>query len=102
MPIPSDDDVDLLIYQLAASLPPPQYSAFIAAAHRALAGIPHLGPGLAYRVLRELQRHHFHPLPDQRIGQSRFGVRRPSKLLNAEPIGPTRPDRARRALWSGG
>jgi hypothetical protein len=94
------DDINALIYQLAASLPPPQYTAFIAAAHRALAGVPNLGVGSAYRALAELQRNYFTPAPDQRIGQSRFGVRRRSKLIDGAPIGETRPDRARAALWS--
>jgi hypothetical protein len=55
------DEVDHLVVQLAASLPAPQHAAFVAAAEAALAGIPCLGPGSAYRVLRELQRRYFDP-----------------------------------------
>jgi hypothetical protein len=80
------DDIDLLIYQLAASLPPPQYAAFIADAYRALAGIPHLGCGLAYRVLRELQRHHFDPPPDKVASHPSSRHRRASKLASGPPL----------------
>jgi hypothetical protein len=60
------DEVDLLVVQLAASLEPSQHNAFIAAARAALAGIPCLGPGSAYRVLAPLQRQFFDPPSDAR------------------------------------
>jgi len=51
------DEIDQLILQLAASIPPPEYDNFITAAYTVLTGIDcnQLGPGLAYRRLRDLQ-----------------------------------------------
>ena len=60
------DEIDELILQLGASLAPPQHHAFIAAARTALAGIPCIGPGSAYRVLAPLQRRFFDPPSDAR------------------------------------
>jgi hypothetical protein len=60
------DDVDLLVVQLAASLEPPQHAAFIDAARTALADIPCLGPGSAYRILVPLQRRFWDPPADSR------------------------------------
>jgi hypothetical protein len=59
------DEVDLLVVQLAASLEPAQHHAFLAAARTALAGIPCLGPGSAYRVLAQLQRGFWDPPLDR-------------------------------------
>jgi hypothetical protein len=55
------NEIDQLILQLAASIPPPQYNAFITAAHAALTEIDcnQLGEGLAYRRLRDLQKAHY-------------------------------------------
>jgi hypothetical protein len=61
MPIP--DEIEWLLVELSASLSPPRYSAFHTAARAALAGIPCLGVGLAYRVLADLQRAHWDPPP---------------------------------------
>jgi len=87
----SPDDVDLLISQLGASLPPPQYSAFIAAARSALADVPCLGPGLAYRILADVQKRHFDPPPDPR--HANLGARhsRASKLQALPAIGADDP-----------
>jgi hypothetical protein len=56
----SADDVDQLVAELGASLGP-QYEAFASAAHAVLGEIDcnHLGVGLAYRLLRTLQRSHY-------------------------------------------
>ena len=98
----SPDDVDLLLSELSASLSPPQYFAFIAAARAALEGIPCLGPGAAYRALAPLQKFYFDPPPDAR--HANLGARhyRPSKLTAAPPIGaedPRATGRAR-AQWA--
>ena len=98
----SPDDVDLLISQLGASLPPPQYSAFIAAARSALAGIPCLGPGLAYRILADVQKRYFDAPPDNRaVAGPRHHGRRPSKLIAGPALGrddPRAGGRERRRL----
>jgi len=83
-------DVELLISELSASLP--RRGAFEAAARAALAAIPEcqLGPGAAFRALRELQRLHFDaPSDDMR----RVGARhhRSSKLADGPPIGAEDP-----------
>jgi hypothetical protein len=81
------DEVDLLVVQLAASLTPPQHNAFIEAARTALADIPCLGPGSAYRILAPLQRRFFDP-PDDAV-EAHAGAKhyRPSKLIAAPAIG---------------
>jgi hypothetical protein len=89
------DEIDGLILGLAASLHPPQYDAFIAAARAAVGAIPLecMGVGSAYRALIAVQRVHWDPP----IGEQ--GARdsaRSGKLVNLPPIG--RPwVRARRA-----
>jgi hypothetical protein len=94
------DDVELLVSELSASLAPPQRHAFLAAARVALADIPCLGPGIAFRTLAELQKKGFwDPPPDTRslAGPRHNG----SKLVRAEPIGapdPREDGRARRAM----
>jgi len=81
-----DSDFDLLISRLAAPLEPGDRAAFRAAAENALIGCS--GEGAAYRILAPLWRTFFHPPPDPRIGQTRgSGLRRPSKLIAAEPLG---------------
>ena len=79
------DEIDTLVHELSASLLPSQRHAFIAAAHQALAGVNCLGPGLAFRLLAEIQRRHFNPPDDLR----REGARRQrhSKLVAGPPIG---------------
>jgi hypothetical protein len=95
------DEIDELVLQLAASLAPSQYDAFVIAARTALAGVPCLGPGLAYRVLAPLQRRFFDP-PEERVA---VGPRhhRPNKL-NALPAiaAVERPQSIgrRRAMWA--
>jgi hypothetical protein len=89
---PLPDEVDLLVVQLAASLEPPQHAAFIDAARTALADIPCLGPGSAYRVLVPLQRRFFDPPSDTIEAHAPKHYRRPTKLSSLPPIG--RPDRA--------
>jgi len=98
----SPDDVDLLLSELSASLAPPQYAAFLVAARAALANVPCLGPGNAFRLLATLQRSYFAPPPDAR--HANLGARhyRPSKLTAAPPIGaedPRATGRAR-AQWA--
>ena len=98
----SPDDVDLLLSELSASLAPPQYAAVLVAARAALANVPCLGPGNAFRLLATLQRSYFDPPPDAR--HANLGARhyRPSKLTAAPPIGaedPRATGRAR-AQWA--
>ena len=98
----SPDDVDLLLSELSASLSPPQYSAFIAAARAALEGITCLGPGAAYRALAPLQKFYFDPPPDARHANLGARHHRASKLAAAPPIGaedPRATGRAR-AQWA--
>jgi hypothetical protein len=86
---PLPDEVDLLVVQLAASLEPAQHYAFLAAARTALAGIPCLGPGSAYRVLAQLQRGFWDPPVDRvAYGPSHH---KPSKLNSAPAIGADDP-----------
>lgn len=93
-----DFDADALIHELSASLLPSQRHAFIDAAHQALQGVSCLGPGLAFRLLAEIQRRHFEP-PDLRSDMLSARHQR-SKLRDGPPIGPaTREDRARRAMF---
>ena len=83
----SPDDVDLLLSELSASLAPPQYAAFLVAARAALANVPCLGPGNAFRLLATLQRSYFDPPPDAR--HANLGARhyRPSKLRGLAAVG---------------
>jgi hypothetical protein len=99
MPIP--DEIDELILQLGASLAPPQHHAFIAAARTALAGIPCIGPGSAYRVLAPLQRQFFDPPSDARAIAGPHHCL--SKRDRLSPIGVVEePENIarRRALWA--
>ena len=96
----TDIDVDSLVFELGASLVPPQRAAFEAAARAALAAAGCSGCGAAYRLLAPLQREFFDPPSDAR---ALSGPRhhRLSKLSQAEPIGapdPREDGRARRAL----
>lgn len=62
----SDDEIDAV---LAACRPiaPPNRDAFLLALARALSAAGELGPGVTYRVIREVQRQYFDP-PDLRTG----------------------------------
>src|SRR5262249_32801561 len=83
-------EIDQLLCELAASLAPAQRFAFEAAAQATLATIPEcqLGPGAAFRSLRELQKRFFDPPPDNRaLGGPRHHGRRPSKLINGPALG---------------
>ena len=60
----SDLDIEQLIFELSASLIPPQHAAFEAAARAALAAANCSGIGQAYRLLAPLQRAHWDPPDD--------------------------------------
>jgi hypothetical protein len=95
----SDDyDVETLIVELSASLPPVQSAAFVAAARSALAGVTCLGPGIAYRVLVQLQRDHFDPPLDRAPGVRPLSLhmKRPSKLVQGKAIGRDDPRSGKR------
>jgi hypothetical protein len=81
------DEIDQLLTELSASLAPESRSAFHTAAQAALAAVPCLGPGAAYRVLADLQKFYFDPPPDVR--HANLGPRhyRPSKLRDLAPVG---------------
>jgi hypothetical protein len=85
--VATSDDVELLIFELSASLIPPQRTAFEAAAHAALAVAGCSGCGAAYRVLAQLQRAYWDPPADDRLAHSGARHQRPSKLRQAEPLG---------------
>ena len=86
------DEIDGLLIELSASLESPQRVAFEVAARAALAAANCSGIGAAYRLIGPLQRVFFRPPADPRIGQTRgSGLRRPSKLIDAEPIGADDP-----------
>jgi hypothetical protein len=94
------DEVDVLLNQLAASLTRSRHDAFLDAARTALAGIPCLGEGLAYRILVPIQHRFFDAPLDTRVAA---GPRhhRPNKLNTKPAIGaedPRATGRAR-ALW---
>jgi len=99
MPIP--DEIDELVLQLSASLAPPQHHAFIDAARTALADIPCIGPGSAYRVLAPLQRQFFDPPSDARAVS---GPRHHANKLTMRPpiAAPEEPQSVgrRRAMWA--
>jgi hypothetical protein len=86
--IPDDVDSDILIARLAGPLAPDVREAFRRAAEDALARVPCLGEGSAYRALVTVQRAYFDPPDDHRaswdIAQDRV---RPSKLISRPPIG---------------
>jgi hypothetical protein len=85
-PAPFDPQLDALIFELSASLEPPQRSVFEAAARAALAAAGVTGCGQAYRLLAPLQRAHWDPPDDIRVahGPRRY---RGNKLSAAPPIG---------------
>jgi hypothetical protein len=84
-------EIDALLGELAASLIPPQRAAFEAAARAALAAAGCSGCGAAYRVLAPLQRGYWDPPADDRLANTGARHHRPSKLVQAEPIGADDP-----------
>jgi hypothetical protein len=89
MPIPDDLDADALIARLAGPLLPPDRVAFRRAAEMALAEVPCLGPGLAFRLVAALQRQYFQP-PDDRRAAWDISEERASKLRAGPPVGHSR------------
>ena len=87
MPIPDDVDVEALISRLAGPLTPPAQEAFRRAAEDALARIPCLGEGAAYRAVSVLQRAFFSPPDDLRAAWDIARGPRASKLKKAVSIG---------------
>jgi hypothetical protein len=86
MPISDDADADALISRLAGPLAPPAREAFRRAAEDALARIPCLGEGAAYRTVAALQRAFFVPIDDHRAGWDILQRPRVNKLTKAPPI----------------
>jgi len=84
--VATSDDVELLIFELSASLIPPQRTAFEAAAHAALAVAGCSGCGAAYRVLAQLQRAYWDPPADDRLAHSGARHQRSSKLADGPPL----------------
>jgi hypothetical protein len=95
------DELELLILELGASLPPAQYNAFAAAAHVALGNCS--GVGIAYRILRDLQRSYFDPPAD---GPGRYEPRhfRRGKPTDLPPLADdsARGRAARQTRWMRG
>jgi hypothetical protein len=86
MPIPDDIDPDALISRLAGPLAPSVRPAFRQAAEDALARIPCLGAGAAYRAIAALQRAFFDPPDGYRAAWGIEREPRNSKLTKAPPI----------------
>jgi hypothetical protein len=82
----SDLDLEPLILELGASLPPPQRHAFEAAARAALAAVGCSGPGAAFRLLAPLQRDFFDPPSDDRAAHGGARHQRSSKLADGPPL----------------
>jgi hypothetical protein len=104
--IPDDVDLDLLVSRLAGPLPLAARRAFRAAAAEALARIPCLGEGAAYRALIPVQRAFFDPPSDCRAGWDIADERlRPSGRASRLIAGPAiqhdsaRQQRARRSRF---
>jgi hypothetical protein len=90
--ISDDVDVDRLISRLAGPLAPNMRQAFRDAAAEALARVPCLGEGAAYRAVASLQHLYFTPPTDCRAGwdisfERIRASKRDSKLLAASAIG---------------
>jgi hypothetical protein len=85
---PSDDiDIDALISRLSGPLSPPAREAFRHAAEDALARVPCLGEGSAYRAIAVLQRAFFDPPDDLRAAWDIGRESRVNKLTKLTPIG---------------
>jgi hypothetical protein len=80
-----NSDFDPLISRLACGLAPADRDAFRDAAESALAALPCIGEGIAHRVLRDVFRQYFRPLPDDARA---YGARhqRSSKLADGPPL----------------
>jgi hypothetical protein len=81
----SDLELEPLILELGASLPPPQRAAFEQAARATLAAAGCSGPGAAFRLLAPLQRDFFDPPSDDRAAHGGARHQR-SKLAEAPPL----------------
>ena len=86
MLISDDADADALISRLAGPLAPPAREAFRRAAEDALARIPCLGEGAAYRTVAALQQAFFVPIDDHRAAWDILQRPRVTKLTEAPPI----------------
>jgi len=83
-----DADCEALIDRLGAPLQPAQREAFRQAAFAALAQMPCMGEGIAYRTLSGLFRQYFDPpCLVHRAPPSHPGA---SKAINQPPLGRTR------------
>jgi len=85
------DDVELLIFELSASLAPPQRYAFLAAARAVLGAAGCSGCGAAYRLLAPLQRAAWDPPAGDRVANTGARHHRSSKLADGPPIGAEDP-----------
>ena len=85
------DDVELLIFELSASLAPPQRYAFLAAARAVLGAAGCSGCGAAYRLLAPLQRAYWDPPAGDRVATTGARHHRSSKLADGPPIGAEDP-----------
>ena len=98
-----DPALDALISELAASLAPSARDAFELAARDVLQAAGCSGVGAGYRLLRDVQRRHWDPPPDD---MRREGARhqRSSKLAEAPPLGDdsARGRSSARARWMRG
>ena len=83
-------DFDALIAELGAALAPSARAAFELAARDVLQAAGCSGVGAGYRLLRDVQRRHWDPPPDD---MRREGARhlRPSKLQNLPAVGAEDP-----------
>jgi hypothetical protein len=86
LPIPDDADPDILISRLAGPLEPAARVAFRRAAEEALARVPCMGAGAAYRAVAVLQRDYFDPPGDHRAGWDISREHHASKLKQEPPI----------------
>jgi hypothetical protein len=86
MPIPDDADPDHIISRLAGPLEPAARVAFRHAAEEALARVPCMGEGAAYRAVAVLQRAFFNPPDDRRAGWGIEQDLRSNKLTDGPPI----------------
>jgi hypothetical protein len=86
LPIPDDADPDILISRLAGPLEPAARAAFRRAAEEALARVPCMGAGAAYRAVAVLQRDYFDPPNDHRAGWDISQEPRLNKLTKEPPI----------------
>ena len=80
-----DPDLDALIAELGAALSPSARDAFESAARDVLQAAGCSGVGAGYRLLREVQRRHWDPPPDDARA---YGARhqRSSKLADGPPL----------------